>query len=142
MVEATPGRGVGQRVLVVDDEPSIGRLISSALESYGLIVSVFVEPREAAAAYRSTPDRWDLLITDLTMPGMSGLELAAVVREINWIPVLLLTGGGASDEELRSGGVIDQIMRKPFAMNEFVRVTSTMLREGVKNDPPRSRGRA
>lgn len=126
--------GLRRRVLVVDDEPSIGRLIASALESYGLSATVFVEPREAAAAYQANPDRWDLLVTDLTMPGMSGLELAGLVREVRWLPVLLLTGGGASDEELRGAGVIDQLMRKPFSMNEFVRATAALLRDIPKRE--------
>ena len=121
-------------MLVVDDEPSIGRLIASALESYGLSATVFVEPREAAAAYQANPDRWDLLVTDLTMPGMSGLELAGLVREVRWLPVLLLTGGGASDEELRGAGVIDQLMRKPFSMNEFIRATAALLRDIPKRE--------
>ena len=134
--DSVASAGPRQRVMVVDDEPSIGRLIASALESYGLVVTVFVEPREAAAAYQVNPERWDLLITDLTMPGMSGLELAGLVREVRWLPVLLLTGGGASDEELRGAGVVDQIMRKPFAMNEFVRVTAGLLRDTVRNEVP------
>ena len=125
-------RGARQRVMVVDDEPSIGRLVASALESYGVAVTVFVEPREALAAYRAQPGHWDLLITDLTMPGMSGLELAGLVRQSHEIPVLLLTGGGASDEELRSAGVIDQIMRKPFVINEFVRAAAALLRDRAR----------
>ncbi len=61
------------------------------------------------------------------MPAMSGIEFATALRRVKHVPVLLLTGGGTSDEELYATGVIDLILRKPFSMRELLSVAMQVL---------------
>ena len=124
-------------VLVLDDEAPIGRLVGSAFDQPGLQAVVFVDANEALAAFRADPDRFDLIVTDLTMPGMSGIEFATALRRVKHVPVMLLTGGGTSDEELYSTGAIDLILRKPFSMRELLGVAMQVL-NGRRPAPARA----
>ncbi len=114
-------------VLVLDDEAPISRLVGSAFDQPGLRASVFVDANEALAAFLANPERFDLIVTDLTMPTMSGIEFATALRRVKHVPVLLLTGGGTSDEELYATGAIDLILRKPFSMRELLSVALQLL---------------
>ena len=87
-------------MLYVDDEEAIIFLMTRLLERQGYRVSGYTDPREALAAARADPDRFDLAVTDYNMPGMSGLEVARALREIRAdLPVVLASG--YITEELR-----------------------------------------
>jgi CheY-like chemotaxis protein len=108
-------RGEGQHVLLVDDEESLARLGCRALERLGYRVTAETDPGHALAIFRSNPERFDILVTDLTMPSMSGLDL---VREIHRIrpalPVVLATGyGGDVDAEEARALDIHELLFKP-----------------------------
>ena len=114
-------------VLVLDDEAPISRLVGSAFDQPGMQAWVFTDANDALASFRANPERYDLIVTDLTMPTMSGIEFATALRRVRHLPVLLLTGGGASDEELFATGAIDLILRKPFSMRELLSVAMQLL---------------
>jgi len=81
----------------VDDEADIVGATQIILEQAGYAVSPFTDSREALAAFRGAPDTFDLVITDLTMPGVTGLELAQELLEIRpRLPILLCTGYGGA----------------------------------------------
>ncbi|WP_396225303.1 ATP-binding protein, partial [Gemmatimonas sp.] len=96
------------RVLFVDDEPQLVRLAHRTLAPLGHAVSSFSCPLEAVEAFRATPRAFDVVVTDLSMPGMSGIDFARVVREARAdLPIVLVTGyADETDEaEAREAGV-------------------------------------
>ena len=113
----------GLRVLAVDDEPALARLVARALTRLGGVPTVVTKPYEALALLRDRPDDFDVVLTDLTMPEMSGLVLAAEVRRLQpEMPVLLMTGYSStlSAEGLRDDGIAG-VLQKPFTPDELAR---------------------
>jgi CheY-like chemotaxis protein len=81
------------RILVVDDEVALGGLVGEILEVNGYCASVHTNPRAALAAYEADPDSFAALITDQTMPGMTGLELVRDIRALSPdLPVIMVSG--------------------------------------------------
>ena len=119
--EAGPLPTGKERILLVDDEADIVGATQIILEQAGYAVSPFTDSREALAAFRGAPDTFDLVITDLTMPGVTGLELAQELLEIRpRLPILLCTGyGGAlTGDKARLLG-IREVMLKPIIPQEL-----------------------
>jgi len=113
-----PGTAVGRRILFVDDEASIARLAQVMLRSLGHTVATYAKPADGLEALRADPRAFDLVITDLTMPGMTGMDLARGVRDIRPdIPIILSSGYAdeVPEETLRSLGIV-QVLPKPFQM--------------------------
>ena len=118
-----------ETILVVDDEPSVARLVGAALEAKGYTVIVRATGEEALATIQFNPDSFDLLITDQSMPGVSGRELAARVREAGVdIPIVLCTGFSheMDPEKARQTG-IDALILKPILGSELCRVVRKLL---------------
>lgn len=120
--------GGEESILIVDDEEAIVSATAGILESLGYSVTTFLDSPSALAHLAANPDNVNLLITDLTMPDIPGLELAQRAKEIKpGLPVILATGfsSGVSEETLRGLGV-DRLLRKPVpgkALAEAVRAT-------------------
>ncbi|WP_458776883.1 response regulator [Desulforhopalus sp. 52FAK] len=111
-----------KHILVVDDEPLLVRLNKRQLENSGFIVSVSTESRDALEQLKKAPDSFDLLLTDLTMPGLSGTELIKEVRlHAPDLPVVVLTGlsDKETERELCDLGVT-AIVIKPVLDGELV----------------------
>ncbi len=105
----------GEHVMVVDDEPEITRMLTRMLESYGYRVTAFTSSDQALEAFRTSPERFDAIITDQTMPRLTGLALARAVRDIRAeIPVIITTGYGEriTSEALSRG--VSGFASKPF----------------------------
>jgi PAS domain S-box-containing protein len=95
LVPAAPV-GRGEHVLWIDDEPMVAAVGKRRLERLGYRVTAVTSPAAALDLLRTTPDRVDLVITDLTMPGLTGLDLAARLADTQpELPVLLSTGNDA-----------------------------------------------
>jgi PAS domain S-box-containing protein len=111
-------RGDGQHVLLVDDEESLARLGCRALERLGYRVTAETDPTRALAAFRAAPDGFHILVTDLTMPSMSGLDLIREVHRIRpTLPVVLATGyGGDIDAEQARALDIHELLFKPATL--------------------------
>ena len=121
-------RGEGQHIMLVDDEVQILEMGSSLLTDLGYDVISFSNPVEAATYFR-TANGIDLLISDLTMPEMSGVELAQAVKSVNpSLPILLWTG---YKDDIASASldnkVIDLIIQKPFSMQILAKALHTLL---------------
>ncbi len=105
----------GPSVLLVDDEPDVARALSGHLSRKGFRVTRCLSGREALSVF--APGRFDLLITDMRMPGMDGLELLGIIRrEDPHTPALVLTGYGTLDNAVRAfrDGKIDDYLLKPL----------------------------
>ena len=119
--------GAGQHILVVDDETSVATFLEVRLQQLNYRPAIFTDPRRAIAAVAAAPRRFSALVTDLTMPGMTGIELVRQVRRIAGdLPVVLVTGnrsGLASVEDLGRFAVVD----KPFSGDDLARVLHQFL---------------
>jgi len=127
---AAPARArLSGRVLVVDDEPSIREFMADLLGGWGLEVDVLADGAAARDAVAADPQRFDLVITDQTMPQLTGLGLARVLRRLRpGLPVILYTGYAEdlSPQELREAGVL-QLVRKPVEPAQFFPLLATHL---------------
>jgi CheY-like chemotaxis protein len=124
-----PGRGRGERILYVDDEIALAKVADRMLRSMGYEVTFFTRPTEALAALAADPMRFQLVIADLTMPGMSGLELARRVREIRYgMPFLLTTGyHGTEDTGELSALGIAELLTKPVNTERLAKAVRGVL---------------
>jgi PAS domain S-box-containing protein len=119
-------------VLLVDDEVSIVNMGKDMLHCLGYKVIAATGSMEALDAFRARPKQFDLVITDLTMPIMSGYRLADELLQIRPdIPIILCTGLGQSisEEEAISRG-IRQVLVKPFNMENYAKILREVLDEG------------
>jgi two-component system KDP operon response regulator KdpE len=120
----------GARVLVVDDEPQITRVLRTVLASRGYEVRTAPGGEAALANFRDW--RPELVITDLFMPRIDGLELCRRIRAISAVPIIVLSVKGdehSKVEALDSGA--DDYITKPFAIDELMARVRAALRRGA-----------
>ncbi|HEY3841445.1 MAG TPA: response regulator [Bryobacteraceae bacterium] len=123
-VRATAGR---ETILVVEDEEAVRRLMSAALEQGGYRVLIAADGMEALKMISLLTAPLDLLITDLAMPGMNGIELARKVKErLHGTEILFISGYA---EDLRQSGEIEEtrFLQKPFTPHALARKVREML---------------
>jgi PAS domain S-box-containing protein len=123
-----------ERILFVDDEASLARLGKQMLERLGYDVTARTSSVEALEAFRAKSDKFDLVITDQTMPNITGMELAEEMMRIRPdIPIILATGFSEtiSPERAKQLGIREYIM-KPVAARELAQVTRQVLDEMEK----------
>jgi len=115
-IEATPiPRGQGEHILFVDDEAVLAGLAKKMLERLGYVVTTKTNPLEAIAAVRDQPGKFELVITDLTMPGMDGAKLGAQLLLLQpGLLIIIATGysGVMTAEKVREMG-FQEILGKP-----------------------------
>jgi two-component system, OmpR family, KDP operon response regulator KdpE len=118
------------RVLVVDDEPQITRVLRTVLSSQGYQVQTAAEGQAALASFAEF--RPELVITDLYMPHMDGVELCRRIRAVSAVPIIVLSVKGEERtkvEALDSGA--DDYVTKPFGIDELLaRVRAALRRSG------------
>ncbi|HEY6641336.1 PAS domain S-box protein [Povalibacter sp.] len=120
-VVQTVTQGRGQRVMYVDDEDALVFLVSRVLERLGYGVTGFTEASKALTAFQAHPDNYDVVVTDLSMPGMSGFTLARSMLEIRPdIPVLMTSGYvRPQDREAAEQLGIRELILKPDTIDEL-----------------------
>jgi len=117
---ATP-KGRGEHVLYVDDEEQLVDLVTRMMERMGYHVTGMTRPTEAIDAVRADPKRFDLVLSDLGMPGMSGMDLAEELLQIRPDLPIIITSGYVRAEDARRAeqiGVRDVVM-KPNTVAEI-----------------------
>jgi PAS domain S-box-containing protein len=118
-VEDPPQRG-SERILLVDDEPALMEMATSILERLGYKVTGQTDSVTALEVFRSSPDEFDLVITDYTMPNLTGMDLAKEVRRIRPdIRIMLCTGFSEkiTPDHMKELGV--GLLMKPYGMREI-----------------------
>jgi two-component system cell cycle sensor histidine kinase/response regulator CckA len=116
----SPAKGSG-KIMYVDDEKALGLMMERMLTSLGYEIAVYDNPTEALAMFRNQPSAFDLVITDLTMPRMTGLVLAENLLQTRPdLSVLLCTGYGDQIEpdRYRALGIRD-LIHKPVTKTEL-----------------------
>ena len=110
-----------QRILFVDDEPALVDIGRKMLEHLGHEVVVRTSSLEALEAFRNNPERFDLIISDKTMPQMTGFDLAREIKQIRPdIPIIICTGFSdtTDSDKAKAMGIIGLVM-KPIVMREM-----------------------
>jgi two-component system, OmpR family, KDP operon response regulator KdpE len=126
------------RILVVDDEPQLARVLRTGLKTHGYDVRVAADGVSALETFGDW--RPDLVVTDLAMPNMDGLELCRRLRELSQLPIIVLSVRGEEKtkvEALDAGA--DDYVTKPFGMDELlarVRAQLRRARDSAVSEPP------
>ena len=111
-----------EKILFVDDEASLVKMVKRSLEMQGYQVETKSSPVETLELFRSKPDRFDLVITDMTMPKMTGDKLAKEILSIRPdMPIILCSGFSEKiDAEKAAALGIRKYIEKPMDMSDFV----------------------
>lgn len=117
------------RLLIIDDEEMILNMLKCYFESEGYIVETAKDADGALSKLSSLPD---LILLDINMPGINGLELCKVIRQHIFVPIVFLTARGTEKDKIdgfMAGG--DDYITKPFSMAELhARIKAHLRREG------------
>jgi two-component system, OmpR family, response regulator ResD len=132
---ASPDAGPPRRILVVDDDPTVAEVVAGYLDRAGFMVDRAADGLEAVAKATATPP--DLVVLDLMLPGLDGLEVCRRIRERGPVPVVMLTARGEEDDRILGLEVgADDYVTKPFSPRELVlRVRSVLRRAGTPPAP-------
>ncbi len=124
------------RILLVDDEQSVQTLLSYPLRKDGYHVTSALDGREALE--RFTEARFDLVILDLMLPKLDGVEVCRQMRRQSQVPIIMLTAKGSETDKVAGLEVgADDYITKPFSMREFrSRVKAALRRSRMITEPP------
>lgn len=119
-----------QRILVVDDEPQITRVLRRSLTSHGYDVRVAADGLAALQTFGDWPP--DLVVTDLSMPGTDGLQLCRSLRAVSQVPVIVLSVRGEEKTKVQAlDAGADDYVTKPFGMDELLARVRAALRRAA-----------
>lgn len=116
-------------VLLVEDEPTLRRVLGMVLTDAGYSVTTCVDGEDALRKVEATPDAWDLVISDVSMPRLSGDRLARALRDIRpGLPVILMSGNAAlvTPRRLYALGVA-AVLEKPCEIEDLVRAVEAVF---------------
>jgi nitrogen-specific signal transduction histidine kinase/CheY-like chemotaxis protein len=123
------GTGRAKHVLIVDDDRDVGRLAARILETFRYEVTALTDPTEAVNLVRKRPTKFDLVLTDLLMPELSGPELARALKKIRPdLPLVLISGlvSSVTEESARRQGFVG-LIRKPFEIDQMAKSVAGIL---------------
>lgn len=119
----------GGRVLFLDDDELMVYLVSRLLEQHGYRVSAFTDPAAAIEAVRAAPGDFGLVVSDLMMRGISGLDVARAVREIRAeLPVVIASGYRSGDLACQAAEAgVREVIDKPHVVEDFIEALARWL---------------
>jgi two-component system KDP operon response regulator KdpE len=121
-------------ILVVDDEPQILRVMRTSLPPRGYDVRVIPSGEEALDEINK--EMPDLIILDLMMPGLSGLDVCRRVREFSAVPIIVLSAKGSEQDKVAALNLgADDYVTKPFGMEELLARMRAVLRRSLASEP-------
>jgi signal transduction histidine kinase/DNA-binding response OmpR family regulator len=124
-----PAASRAKHVLIVDDDRDVGRLAARILETFRYEVTALTDPTEAVNLVRNRPTKFDLVLTDLLMPELSGPELARALKKIRPdLPLVLISGlvSSVTEESARRQGFAG-LIRKPFEIDQIAKSVAGVL---------------
>jgi len=112
---------IAAKLMMVDDEPALAELFAGTLQAAGYQVDSFSDSSKALTAYANSPESYDLIVADITMPNLDGIQLAAKIRKIRQVPIILYTGFCDANIQSRAEGIqVDRLLNKPLLPDELV----------------------
>jgi two-component system KDP operon response regulator KdpE len=127
------GKAVGARILVVDDEDAIARVVSRNLTAHDFAVRIADTGAAALDAYAA--ERPDLVILDLGLPDMDGTEVVSRIRESASTPIIILSVRGSERDKVRALDLgADDYLTKPFGVEELLARVRVALRHAARPD--------
>lgn len=126
------------RILLVEDDPSVARLLHRALSAFGHDVTQAADGREALLKWDEA--RPDVVVTDIHMPGMDGLELIhALHHRAPEVRIVAISGGGSRGTMLHLATAekfgAQKVLAKPFSTSELVAAVDSVLRDQNRPSP-------
>ena len=123
------------RLLLVEDEPSLIETVRYALEREGFVVVVARDGREALDRFAEQPP--DLIILDLMLPAVSGLDVCRKIRESSTVPIVMVTAKDSEADKVAGLELgADDYVTKPFSVRELVSRVRAHLRRSQMTTPP------
>jgi two-component system, OmpR family, KDP operon response regulator KdpE len=130
--------GDAARILVVDDEPRLVRLVRANLERLGYRVSAAASGKQAIEAVEAEDP--DLVVLDIMMPAMDGYEATRRIREFSQVPIVMLTAKNEQSDKLKGFDVCaDDYLTKPFSPEELVARIRAVLKRSQAQPEPKTR---
>jgi two-component system KDP operon response regulator KdpE len=121
-------------ILVVDDEPQLRRALESVFTQRGYQVILAASGEDALVRVAEKPP--ELVVLDLMLPGMSGLETCRAMRRMTQAPILILSVKGAEEDKIRAlDEGADDYLTKPFSTGELLARVRAQLRRGAAGSP-------
>jgi len=138
-VEKTALHSGNERILFVDDEPVMLRMAQQMLQKIGYRIDTLGNSLDALVQFKKHPDRYDMVISDMTMPGLTGDQLATELLKIRPdLPMILCTGFSERIDRDRAAAIgVRKLVMKPFVRAELVRAIQDALAGSVDADAPR-----
>jgi PAS domain S-box-containing protein len=121
--------GRGEHILVVDDDPVCGFAVEKIVESLGYRATRFTQPEDALAQFSAAPSSYDLVVSDLAMPGMDGAELIGHLTAVRpTLPIIVITGYMESArQKILDKTPVRVVLRKPVSRDELARSIAQQL---------------
>jgi CheY-like chemotaxis protein len=120
--------GSDQRILIVDDERDVADIVGRFLTRSGYESTVVYYSLQALDKFLADPNQFDMVITDQTMPGLTGTMLARKIRALREdIPVILCSGFNYGIEHGEDAGFFDEFIAKPYEMKELLAIVATVF---------------
>jgi DNA-binding NtrC family response regulator len=122
-------KGYGS-ILFIEDEPTVLKMMTMMITKLGFKIQAMSSPLQALELFRKNPERFDLVITDLTMPEMTGIELARELHKTTpQLPVILMTGYEKDIEHSNhlSHYGISQFLKKPVTMTQMATTINEVI---------------
>lgn len=125
-----------ERILIIEDEKNLARFVELELNHEGIETEVYLDGRSGLAAATDENKNWDLILLDLMLPELNGLEVARRIRQVSNVPIMMMT---ARDSVIdRVSGFdhgADDYITKPFAIEELLaRVRALSRRINIENE--------
>jgi two-component system, OmpR family, KDP operon response regulator KdpE len=119
------------RILIVDDDRRLLAAMRERLERIGC--SCICRDNASEAMLQFSADRIDIVVTDMTMPGIDGLSVVGMIRSQSDVPIIVISGHGEEYEPLLSGYERIAIMRKPFDLDSLLTCVLAALKLGANH---------
>ena len=124
------------RLLIVDDDPEIVQVLKLGLQKNRFLVTVFTNPEEALQSFKSDAKSYCVVVSDMGMPSLSGIQLAKKVKEINPnVKIVLMTGFEIRDDEFSKvfpSTSVDGFVQKPVGIKELANKILSIIGESKR----------